>query len=390
MFRKILATIVVLIAFAGVGLLSFAPAIAERRYNVVEHMDLPALDAETAEFHNSLFIADLHADTLLWKRDILDKADRGHVDIPRMVEGNLGLQVFTTVTKTPAGLNSNHNNADARDNITLLAMSQLWPMRTWSSLVERALYQASKLTDAAKRAPKRLMVIRNAGDLTRLIARRDNGEPVVGGMLGTEGSHALEGEIANVDRLYDAGFRLMSLHHFFDNALGGSLHGAKNGGLTDFGRKVVKRIEEKSILLDVSHSSQQVVRDTLKIATRPLIVSHTGTHGHCKTKRNIPDALMVQVAKKGGLIGIGFWKGAVCDNTPAGIAKALTAAVDLLGEDHIALGSDFDGAVTTKIDVSQLGQITAELRKQGMSDAVIAKVMGGNQRDFFLKYLPAQ
>lgn len=389
MLKKIIIAIIVLAVVGAAGFFIFAPGIVDRQQNVVEAMEFAPVDDELREFHETLFIADLHADTLLWKRDFLDRNDQGHVDLPRMVEGNLALQVFTTVTKTPAGLNYDRNEADARDNITLLAFGQLWPLRTWFNLTERALYQASRLTEAAERVPVRLMVIRNVADLARLTARREAGESVVGGLLGTEGSHALEGDLANIDRLYDAGFRMMSLQHFFDNELGGSLHGVANEGLTEFGRQVVRRIEEKSILLDVSHSSEQVVRDTLDIATRPLIVSHTGTHGNCPSKRNISDELMKQVADKGGLIGIGYWEAAVCDTTPAGVAKTLIDAVALLGEDHVGLGSDYDGAVTTRFDVSQLVQITAELRRQGMADAVIAKVMGGNQRNFFLKYLPA-
>lgn len=390
MIRKILIGCLTVVLLAVAGFFILGPVITERQQNVVEAYDLPALDPADQQFHDALFVADLHADTLLWKRDFMERGQRGQVDIPRLVEGNVALQVFSIVTKTPAGLNYDHNDAHARDNITLLAIGQLWPVRSWFSLTERALFQASRLTGAAEIHPDRLTVIRTAADLEGLLQRRRAGERIVGGLIATEGSHALEGELGNVDRLYDAGFRMMSLQHFFDNALGGSLHGSERAGLTPFGADVVQRIEEKSILLDVSHSSEQVVRDALAIATRPLIISHTGTFGHCSSARNVSDELMREVAAAGGLIGIGYWEAAVCDTTPAGIAGALRAAVDLVGEDHVALGSDFDGAVTTKIDASQLAHITAELRAQGMSDEVIAKIMGGNQRDFFLRYLPQQ
>lgn len=142
-------------------------------------------------------------------------------------------------------------------------------------------------------------------------------------------------------------------------------------------------------MIDVSHSSENVVRETLEIATRPLIVSHTGIRGHCDTHRNISDELMVEIARRGGLIGIGYWDAAICDYSPEGIANALEAAVALVGPDHVALGSDFDGAVATKIDASQMVLITDALLKLGMDDNTIRKVMGQNQIDFFLRHLPS-
>lgn len=390
MIKKAAITIVILVVVAAAGFFLFAPRIVERQENVVETDMQSVVDAKARAFHDTLVVADLHADSLLWNRELIHRGTQGQVDIPRLIEGNVALEVFTTVTKTPAGLNYGENSAEARDNITLLAIVQLWPVRTWFNLTERALYQAFKLNGFAHAAPGRLTIIESAEDLRRLMERRARGDKIVGALLGVEGLHALEGDIDNVDRLYDAGFRMMSLQHFFDNALGGSLHGTSKAGLTKFGEAVVRRIEEKSIMLDVSHSSVQVVRDVLAISRRPVIVSHTGTHGHCPSERNLPDDLMRAIAEEGGLIGIGFWEAAVCDYSAAGIAKALIAAVDLLGEDHVGLGSDFDGAITTKIDASQMAQITAELLRQGMPEETIRKVMGQNQVDFFARMLPEQ
>lgn len=374
----------------AVGVVHFAvPGILESGRNVVKG-DTPPTASDTAQsLHEKLTVADLHADSLLWKRDLLERSDRGHVDVPRLIEGNVALQVFTTVTKSPQGQNYQENSSDAGDRITLLALAQMWPPRTWQNLTERALYQAEKLHGFAARAPDQLVIIKSGEDLRSLLSRREEGEQVVGGLLGTEGSHALSKDLDNIGRLYDAGFRMMSLQHFFDNALGGSLHGSGKKGLTEFGRQSVKKMEEANIMIDVSHSSENVVRETLEIATRPLIVSHTGIRGHCDTHRNIADALMVEIARKGGLIGIGYWDAAICDYSPQGIAKAIEAAVALVGPDHVALGSDFDGAVTTRIDASQMVLITDALLDLGMDEDTIRKVMGQNQIDFFLKYLPS-
>ena len=378
-----------LIVAGGAVLHFIVPSIVENGRNGVEGHAARDVSERAAALHRKLTVADLHADSLLWKRDLLKRSDRGHVDVPRMVEGNVALQVFTTVTKSPKGQNYEENSAEASDNITLLALAHMWPPRTWQNLTERALYQAEKLHGFADRAPDRLVIIKNRDDLNSLLSRRADGEQVVGGLLGTEGSHALSKDLDNIGRLYDAGFRMMSLQHFFDNALGGSLHGSGKKGLTEFGRQSVKKMEEAGIMIDVSHSSENVVRETLEIAVRLLIVSHTGIRGHCDTHRNIADELMVEIAQRGGLIGIGYWDAAICDYSPEGIARALQAAVSLVGPDHVALGSDFDGAVTTKIDASQMALITDALLDLGMDEETVRKVMGQNQIDFFLAYLPA-
>ncbi|EAQ10391.1 dipeptidase, partial [Maritimibacter alkaliphilus] len=247
------------------GFFIFAPGIAERDMNVVVEHDPYPVTAEGAAFHDTLLIGDWHADTLLWKRDPLERSDRGHVDIPRLIEGNVTLQVFTAVTQSPSGQNYEENSAETFDNITLLAVGQLWPPRTWNSLLERALYQAERLRDAANRSGGHLRLIRTEKDLDAVLALRDAGEEVVGGVLGIEGAHPLEGEIANLDRLEAAGYRLIGLHHFFDNELGGSLHGVGDAGLTDFGRQVVKEVAARGMILDLAHSSPQVARDVMEM-----------------------------------------------------------------------------------------------------------------------------
>lgn len=387
--KTIGAVLSLLLLATVVSVLTFAPGRVERNLNRIEPAAAgAAADARAAALHRSLFVADLHADTLMWSRDFLQRGDRGHVDLPRLVEGNVALQVLTTVTRSPHGLNYESNAADARDDITLLALVQRWPPRTWNSLAERALYQAERLDGFVARSQGRLLLIRNRGDLDMLIARRGAGEQAVGVVLGTEGSHALDGKLENIGRLHDAGFRIMGLQHFFDNELGGSLHGTSRAGLSEFGRAALAEMLRRRIIIDVAHSSPAVVEDVLAATDAPLLVSHTGTYGHCPGPRNIPDALMQRIAARGGLVGIGFWAEAVCDASPAGIAAALDAAVELLGEDTVALGSDFDGAVTTTIDAAGLSAITAALRARGMDESRIARVMGGNAREFLRRQLP--
>ena len=377
-FGKWLGRVLLLGLIAIIAFVTFAPAYVETQRNAVAEHDPYPVTPAAAALHETLTIGDWHADSLLWKRDLLERGTRGQVDIPRLIEGNVAVQVFTAVTKSPAGQNYEHNHTDAMDNITLLAVGQLWPMRTWSSLYERALYQAEKLHDFQEKSNGKLRIIKSETDLDALLAARAQGKDVVGGLLGIEGAHPLEGEFDKLQGLQDAGYRLIALQHFFDNAIGGSLHGDGNHGLTEFGREVVQAVVDRGLILDVAHSSPQVAEDVLAMTDIPIVVSHTGIHNNCPVKRNYPDDLMQRIAATGGVIGIGYWADVTCDDSPAGVAKTIKAAIDLVGEDHVSLGSDFDGSVATAFDTSELAALTQALMDAGLSETQIRKVMGDN------------
>ena len=220
--KRLVLAVVTLAGLALAAFWMFAPGIVERGRNAVaEHAPYPVSDAAAA-LHGRLTVGDWHADSLLWKRDLLARGDRGQVDIPRLIEGGVALQVFTAVTKSPAGLNYDSNADDAFDNITLLAFGQLWPIRTWQSIYQRAIYQAEKLQRFEAKSGGRLKIIRTRADLDNVLAARARGEVVVGGILGVEGLHPLEGKIANLQGLIEAGHRVFGLQHFFDNELGGT------------------------------------------------------------------------------------------------------------------------------------------------------------------------
>ncbi|EEX11163.1 renal dipeptidase family protein [Ruegeria lacuscaerulensis ITI-1157] len=120
----------------------------------------------------------------------------------------------------------------------------------------------------------------------------------------------------------------------------------------------------------------------------PLIVSHGGLHGFCPVKRNYPDDVMKEIAATGGVIGMGYWADVTCgDITPAGIAKMIKAAIETVGEDHVALGSDYDGSVETAFDTSELAALTSALLDEGLTEAQIRKVMGENMVRVFRQQL---
>jgi len=377
MRKKILWALVIVMVLGAIGFFGIAPAYVESSMNKVEKTDLPKVTAQTRALYATLQVADMHADTLMWRRSLLDRAQRGQVDLPRLIEGNVALQIFSSVTKTPKHQNYDANGDDT-DNITALAIAQLQPPRTWGSLLQRSLWHAEKLDRAAEKSNGQLRVIHTPADLDRLLADRAKGQKVVGGMLSIEGLQDLEGQIGNLDKLHDAGFRMAGLAHFFDNDIAGSMHGIHKGGLTPLGTQVVRRMEALGMIVDVAHSSHASVAQILAMARRPVVSSHGGVQATCKVNRNLTDEEIKGIARTGGVVGIGYWDAAVCSTKPAAVADAIAHVRDLVGVTHVGLGSDFDGAVTTGFDSSQLIEVAQALVDRGFSQDEIRKVMGGN------------
>lgn len=366
-----------LIGAAAIGFFGVAPGYVEGAMNQIDGKPLIKVSEEAKALHKTLNIVDLHSDTLMWNRDLNDRASRGHMDVPRLQDGNVALQLFSSVSKTPKNQNYDGNGADS-DNITLLTIAQLQPMKTWNSLVERSLYHAHKRDAAVAGSNGAVKAVNTSAQLDGLLAARAKDARPVGAMLTIEGLQNLEGKAANLDRLYAAGFRMAGLTHFFDNELGGSMHGLKKGGLTPFGRDIVRRMEAKGMIVDIAHLSHAGVAEILAMAKRPVVSSHGGVQATCKVNRNLTDDEIRGVAKTGGVIGIGYWDAAICDTSPRAAAKAMKHVRDLVGIDHVALGSDYDGATTVRFDTSQLVQVTQALLDESFTPEEIRAVMGEN------------
>ena len=375
--RKKLTIWAAVLLLAASLFLAIAPGIAEKSMNKIAGSGIWPVSPRARMLHNRLTIVDLHGDTLLWHRDLAQASDRGHIDLPRLVAGHVALQVFSSVTKTPKHQNYDSND-DRTDNITLLAIGQMQPVKTWTSLLERSLWHAEKLARAQAAAGGRLRIIRSPADLAALLRARNGNSVPVGALLSVEGAHNLEGKLSNLGVLHTAGFRMVGLVHFFDNDLGGSMHGKRKAGLTAFGLHVVQQMEARGMIVDLAHASAATFADVLRLARRPVVVSHGGVKATCDTPRNLTDNQLRALAKNGGMIGIGYWDAAVCKPTPQATARAIVHVRNLVGARYVGLGSDFDGSVTTGFDTAHIDAVTQALIDAGLADAEIAMVMGGN------------
>ena len=378
MLKRIFQVIAGLAVLGTIYLVTLAPAHFDAMTNqVTRDVPLPAVSERALALHETLFIADLHADPLLWRRDLSRRHDHGMVDLPRLLAGNVGLQVFGSVTKTPANQNYDSNPSDS-DVLTALVIGNLQPIATWTSLYERSRYHARKLSALQAENSESLAVITSREELDALAQARLAGQAAVGALLGLEGAQAIEGNLDKLQGLFDEGYRMIGLAHFFDNEVAGSMHGEEKYGLTSLGREVVTKAESLGMVVDIAHSSPAAVADVFEMATKPVVVSHGGVKAVCAYNRNLTDDQLEKLAANGGVIGIGYWDAAVCDDTPAGIVKAMSHVRDLVGIEHLALGSDFDGAVATRFDTSELSVLTQALMDAGYSEADIRAVMGGN------------
>lgn len=443
MSRAVAATIAALMllpALGGCGL------VADR----IDRMVNPVFGDATAETdppdtphhvrHERMFVADLHADTLLWERDVVERSSFGHVDLPRLRDGGVDLQVFTVVTKTPRerplpGKPGQHCVPGDGTNMTaLLSAIQLRPVETWFDLERRTRYQVRRLKEAAARSSAsaaslrspELVLIRTVGGLGRLTEATARGEAVIGAVLGVEGVHWLEdpddetGAAAAAERLFEMGVRQVAPTHRFDNTLAGASEGCAGGPLTLAGRAFLGRAEALGMIVDLAHASPRALLEALAgapgeaepVLRAPVVISHTGVKGSCKEEdscyshRNLGDDEIRAVAINGGIIGIGYWPAAVGHGygavlaamahvhavlaEPGFVARMRESRPDYDPTSHIALGSDFDGAVAVPFDASGVPLLTWRMLRAGFTEAQVRRIAGANVCRVLSARLPAE
>lgn len=360
----------------------------EKRVNKIEGALDEKASKKAQDFHSTLFIADLHADSLFSCRNLLQRHSTGHMDIPRLIEGNIRLQVFGVPTLIPLFPNIKRNSSKI-ELTGFLAFLQHWPVKTWYSQKNRAYYQAEKLHQLEAKSKGTLTIIKTSEQLEAYHRRAMKETDAAAGILMLEGAHLIHTVPDDLEALYEGGFRIIGITHFTDNHFGGSAHGVEKGGLTELGREAVKHMEALHMIIDLAHASSALMDEVLKISSRPVLVSHTGVRGCINNPRNLSDEQLKAVASTGGLIGIGFWEQAAGQEGAKSIVASIKYASQLVGVQHIALGSDFDGGVTMPFDAAGMVHITEELMKQGFSTKEICMIMGENALRFLMNGLPS-
>lgn len=218
----------------------------------------------------------------------------------------------------------------------------------------------------------------------------------LGILLTIENGTAIDTDINNVEKLYNRGIRIMSITWNDDNQLGCGALTTNDTGLTDLGREYVKKLNELNILVDISHSSVNTFYDTLKCCIgRPLIATHSCVKNLCNHPRNLTDEQIREIANTGGVIGICFYSKFLKDTGKANsddIIEHIEYIINLVGEDYVGLGSDFDGMKkkfypTDIKGTKNLNIIADKLKKIGLNDIQINKIMGKNFLRVLKKYI---
>lgn len=324
------------------------------------------------ELHRRVPIADGHADSLMWNRDLSKASDQGHVDFPRLREAGVKIQAFTIVTR---GL-------PVVGGFPLFMLKERWPSSARQSEWTRCAWQLERL-EAFCAASSGLASI--AGTKAGLSSNLAEGR--LSAIIGIEGAHAIEGSVERVAELAARGVRFMSLTHLANNELGGTstpLMG--NRPLTPLGREVLDAMAAAGMVVDVAHASDAMLPELLSHPTIRPFCSHAGVKGATPLWRNLDDATLKAVADKGGVVGIIFAPQFVGGRQFTDVARHIEHAVQVMGEEGVALGSDFDGMIPLPQgmkDVRDLKKLTQTLLDRGMPVRVVEKVLGHNFRRFW-------
>lgn len=345
----------------------------------------PALkdDAKLREralkLHRTAFVVDTHNDITSPIADegfdlgARDNSGKIQTDIPRMKEGGLNVEFFSIYV---AAKYAKEGGA-----------------------ARRAMEMIDGVYEQARRHPESLEMAYNLADIRRI---RRAGK--IAALMGIEGGHAIEDSLSALRLFHRLGVRYMTLTHTNTNNWADSAGGIGNppekrhGGLSDFGKEVIREMNRLGMMVDVSHIGDETFQDVIETTEAPVIASHSSCRTLTNVPRNMTDDMLRALAKNGGVIMINFYNGFI--NTdyakpgdPVPTKSAQTATLDMLmahfdhaikiaGIDHVGIGSDFDGVdgllPPGMEDVSKLPTITYELLKRGHSEAEVKKVLGGN------------
>ncbi|WP_375446198.1 dipeptidase [uncultured Fibrella sp.] len=358
-------------------------------------------------FHQRILTLDTHADApIMLQKEGFDvgvahdtKRDNSQIDFPRMKEGGMDAMFFAVYL--PQGPRTPEGHAEAKRN---------------------ALNQFKLINDALKKYPDMAELATSPADAYRI---EKAGKRAI--FIGMENGYPIGEDLSLVKTYYDLGCRYVTLSHFANNAICDSStdpDGPIHNGLSPFGRQLVAEMNRLGIMIDISHTSDKTFYDVLSLTKTPVIASHSNCRALCDFPRNMTDEMIRAVAKNGGVVQVNFvsdylvkpsepHRQALTKIRMANVGRVATPdqkarqqartdsvnqvykderasladivnhidhIVQIAGIDHVGIGSDFDGGggVNGLEDVSQIGNLTAELRKRGYSKKDITKIWGAN------------
>ena len=345
---------------------------------------------------NKFFIIDLHEDIALnviydTHKDISKKYSlykgyneygfpvHNNVDIPRLKKGGVKF-VFTSI------FSLDKKSVNELNKITNQGydFSKLKKIKTG---LEGAIEQFAYYHGISEKLSHILKIVKTKNDYLSVKKSRDK----VGFILHSEGIDYFTDE-NSVEIFYNLGLRSLALTWRNRNKFGGG-NNAK-GGITDLGKAVLDKCQKLGIIIDLAHANTQTFSEVIDYIKKPLIVSHTNCYAIQQHNRNLTDEQIKKVAEKGGVIGISVIYDQIGGITLNDYIKHFVHIKKLVGIDHIAFGTDFDGLIDPDIiflknfeDVSKFGNVIKELEKSGFKESEIEKICYKNVERIILEYL---
>lgn len=359
------------------------------------------------KIHFKAILVDTHNDVLsgsvLEGKDISHRLNSGQSDLDRWKEGGVDVQFFSVWTGEKP--------------------------RNKEGFFKDANQEIDSLEFIILRNPDRMMPGYTFHDVKKGIRQKK-----LVALIGVEGGHMIEGDLNKLDSLYKRGMRYMTLtwnnsNSWATSAMDETEHADSlpHKGLTEFGKQVIKRMNELGVIVDLSHTGEQTFYDAIAATTKPVLLSHSSVWNICPVFRNVKDDQIKAVAKNGGVICINFYSGFLDSNfakkmdelegtrgkqikdslkqyydaakmneiwrqyfsaelepyrpTISELVDHIDYIVKLVGDDYVGIGSDFDGVSSVPVgldDVTKYPLITEELIKRGYSKKSIKKILGGN------------
>jgi membrane dipeptidase len=331
---------------------------------IILTMSLSALD-----LHRKSVVVDTHCDTLkcltpeftrvtgsMWadrsKVGMGVRSDLGHVDLPRLREGGVDCQVFA--------LSSARNRTPP------------YALRTALDMIDVFYRECERNLDAVQPVYSHDDIL-EAAEAGRVAA-----------MLSIEGADVIEGRISMLSVFHRLGVRMVGLVHSLRNLLADGVGDARTGGgLSELGVQAIEELDRLCMIIDVSHINDRGFWDVVDIAKGPIIASHSNSRAVCSHPRNMTDDMIKALAEKGGVLGMNFAPSFVHPTNPSvsTLVDHIDHISDLVGPDHVGLGSDFDGIPSTPAgleDVTRMPNIAEELVERGYGKEDLKKILGLN------------
>lgn len=308
------------------------------------------------QLHMESLVVDAHVDTLIGvvygRRSLGERSDEGHVDLPRLQEGGVNVQFFAHYIEP-----------------------QFKP--------DRALLRFMQMADAFYRE---IQANAEVAEVACTVAdiRRITSEGRIACILTVEGGEVLQGDLSVLRMLHRLGMRSLGMVWNQRNDLADGVGEARTGGgLTHLGVEAVKEMDRLGIVIDVSHLSDPGFWDVVEHVEGPFIASHSNARAVCPHPRNLTDDQIRALAAEGGVMGMNFAPAFVHpeDATLEGVLDHVDHIAELVGIDHIGLGSDFDGIGRPPRgleDVTRMPHLTQGLLDRGYSDDQVRAILGGN------------